>query len=417
MILEQQFPGLVNELLANGAVAVNAGNEAEFFLFGHWRAPHYPSAIVSISCSRPLLESVIYRRLAAHPRVVIMQEHEVVKLKVDERGERVTSVRLRSRGKLFHNETELAADLVVDASGRGSKAPQWLESLGYAPPPETIVNAFPGYTSRLYRRPGGFTGGWKTMYIIPTPPDNPRGGIIAPLEGERWLVTLVGMGGDYPPTDEAGFLAFARSLPGRRLYEAIIAAEPLSQPYGYRRNENRLRHYEQLPRYLEGFLVCGDGVCAPDPIHAQGMTMAAMGSLALERCLQAQRQRTANDLTGLAKSFQQELSQVVAGPWHMATSTDRRWPTTEGAQEHLDLVTQLRQKYFTWVLRAMVHNPKVAETFFQVQHMVAPPTALFRPEIVFEVFRSILGRRLSQVNEHHAPLSSWHAPSKRGLKP
>jgi 2-polyprenyl-6-methoxyphenol hydroxylase-like FAD-dependent oxidoreductase len=387
MILEQQFPGLADELLANGAVSVNAGNEAEFFLFGHWRAPRYRSAIVSIAGSRPLLETTLVRRLAARTGVTLLQEREVVGLRVDGRGERVTGVRLRQRGE--GNETELAADLVLEASGRGSKAPQWLASLGYTPPRETVVNAFPGYTTRLYQRPTRFRDGWKTMNIIPTPPDSPRGGVIVPLEGNRWQVSLVGMGRDYPPTDEEGFLAFARSLPSPRLYEAIKGAEPLTQPYGYRRNENRLRRYEQLPRYLEGFLVIGDGVSALDPIHAQGMTVAALGSLALERCLQAQRRQwAASQMTGLAKAFQQELSQVVAGPWNMAVSTDRRWPATEGAEERLDPEAQRRQEYFTQVLQAMVHSPQVAEVFFHVQHMLEPPTALFHPEIVSQVLGS-----------------------------
>jgi 2-polyprenyl-6-methoxyphenol hydroxylase-like FAD-dependent oxidoreductase len=194
------------------------------------------------------------------------------------------------------------------------------------------------------------------------------------------------MGGDYPPSDEDGFLAFARSLPSRRLYEAIKDAEPLTPPYGFRRNENRLRHYDQLPRYLEGFLVVGDGVSALNPTHAQGMTVAAMGSLALDRSLREHRRRQASGaMAGLAGVFQKELGQVVAGPWHMAISMDRRWPTTQGARERLDPVTEQRQTYFTQVLRAIVRNPKVAEAFFHVQHMVEPVTTLLRPDIVSEV--------------------------------
>jgi 2-polyprenyl-6-methoxyphenol hydroxylase-like FAD-dependent oxidoreductase len=386
MILEQHFPGLVAELLANGAVSINAGNEAEFFLFGRWRGPAYHSAIVSIASSRPLLEALITRRLAAHPGVTLLQEHDVIGLSGDGRGERVTGVRLRRWDQAGAGEIDLAADLVVDASGRGSKAPEWLASLGFAPPRETVVNAFPGYTTRLYRRPAGWRGGWKTLNIIPTPPHNSHGGVIVPLEGGRWQVSLVGMGRDYPPTDEEGFLNFARSLPSPRLYEAIKDAEPLTKPIGFWNNENRLRHYEQLPRYLEGFLATGDSVCILNPTHAQGMTVAALGSLALDRCLQARRRGSApGDLTGLARAFQQELSQVMTGPWLMATSTDRRWPATEGAADRPNLMTQLRQMYFAWVLRAMVHNPQVAEVFFHVQHMVTPPTALFRRDIVLQV--------------------------------
>lgn len=390
-ILEQQFPGLVAELLANGAVTVNAGNEAEFFLFGQWRAPHYQSNIVSIACSRPLLETTIYRRLAAHPRVRFIQGHEVAGLKTDDQGERITGVRLRRAGQSQSDPINLTADLVLDASGRGSKAPQWLESLGFTPPKETVVDPFPGYATRLYRRPENFRESWKTRNIIPTPPNNPRGGVLIPVEGDRWQVSLVGMGGDYPPTDEVGFLDFVRSLPSQRLYEAIKKAEPLTRPVGGRHSENRLRHYDQLPRYLEGFLVCGDAACALDPTHAQGMTVAALSSLALDRSLQAQREQATKDLTGLAQTFQQELGQTVAGPWHMATSTDSRWPNTAGAVE-FDPATQQRLEYLAQVFRAMVHNPQVAEIFFHVQHMVESPQALFQPDIQAQV--GAVNRRL-----------------------
>lgn len=396
-ILEQQFPGLVDELLAGGAEAVNAGSEAEFFLFGRWRGPRYRSAIVSVSSSRPLLETAICRRLAAHPRVSVIQRHDVVGLTADEDGVRVTGVRLRRRGESSAAVTELAADLVVDASGRGSKAPQWLEELGYTPPRETVIDAFPGYASRLYRRPAGSQQSWKTMYIIPTPPNSPRGGVIVPIDGDRWMVTLIGMGRDYPPTDEEGFLAFARSLPSRRFYEAIRSAEPLTEPYGFRRNENRLRHFDQLPRYLEGFLVIGDGVGAMDPIHAQGMTVSAMASQTLEQCLAAQRSQPAMGLSGLAEAFQKALSQVIAGPWHMATSIDRRWPATAGADEPLPWTARLRQKYFTMVMATMVHDPKVAEVFFHVQHMVAPAKTLFRPAVLLRVLGATLRWRRSLV--------------------
>jgi len=401
-ILEQQFPGLVNELLANGATLVNTGNQAEFFLFGHWRGPRYRSAINSVACSRPLLEAAIARRLAAYPNVNIIQGYDVVGLTVSARGERVAGVRLRRRGLAKAGDTQLRADLVVDAGGRGSKAPQWLAHLGYAPPQETVVNAFAGYSTRMYRRPAHFRAEWKTLYIIPTPPDSPRGGVIVPVEGNRWMVTLVGVGQNTPPTDEMGFLAFARSLPSQRLYQAIREAEPLTKPYGFRRNENRLRHFDSLPRYLEGFLVVGDGVCALNPIHAQGMTVAAMGSLALERCLQVHRH---GDLTGLAGAFQQELGRVVAGPWQLATSTDRRWPTTEGANVPLSFITRLRQKYFTWVLRAMVHNPRLTEAFFQVQHMVRPPKTLFRPAVIIQVIASRLlqGRHAPETKSDSSP--------------
>ena len=50
------------------------------------------------------------------------------------------------------------------------------------------------------------------------PPKSPRGAIIVPIEGDRWIIGL--MGGDYttPPPNEAEWLDFARQLPTNRIY-------------------------------------------------------------------------------------------------------------------------------------------------------------------------------------------------------
>ena len=71
-------------------------------------------------------------------------------------------------------------------------------------------------------------------------------------EGERWIVTLAGYFGDYPPTDEQGFLEFARSLPVPDVYEVIRTATPLSDPIPFRFPANQRRHYEKLTRFPDG---------------------------------------------------------------------------------------------------------------------------------------------------------------------
>lgn len=333
-LLEQQFPGLTDELVGQGAVIIHGGSEMAFFVAGEWHQVRHHAAIVSITSSRPLLENLLYQRVAAQPRVRVLQEHGVAGLTVDRHRKRVTGVRLRRRGGLSAQESTIAADLVIDASGRDSQTPHWLADWGYTPPQETIVNAFTGYSSRLYRRPDGFGEGWKTLYVRSTPAHSARGGVIIPIEGDRWHVTLHGMAGDHPPTSEAGFLAFAQSLSTPQFYEAICAAEPLTEPRGYRRTENRWRHYERLPRYLEGLLVYGDAAYSLNPIHAMGMTAAVLGSLALNDSLQAQRAKVGeSDLTGLAMIFQKQLSGVMADLWQMVTSQDQRWSTTKVAEQ------------------------------------------------------------------------------------
>ena len=386
MILEELFPGLVDELHQSGAVTVNFGLDTNIYLFGKWREIRYQSRWNSTSCSRPLLEGAIYRRMVAHPQVTLWTETEVVDLCVDDTQQRVTGVQYRLRQKPTSEPHILLADLVVDASGRDSHTPQWLEKLGYTPPKEIVVNAFPGYSTRIYQRPAR-TYEWKLLGMLPSPDSGTRGGVLFPLEGDRWHVTLIGMAKDYPPTDEEGYWAFARSLPDPLLYEVIKEAEPLTPPFGYRRAENRLRLYDKLPRYLENFLVFGDAVFAFNPIYGQGMTAAAISSLLIGDCLQKQpRQNGHYNLTGLAQRFQKRLVKIIREPWQMATGQDRLWAVAEGV-EALDLPTRIMQNYMTAVLRTLLVNEQVSEAFAEVQQMISSPTIFFQPSILFAVLR------------------------------
>ena len=152
-------------------------------------------------------------------------------------------------GKSARTGGELAASLVVDASGRGSRAPQWLASLGYGQVEESSVKINVGYASRIYRCPAQLNSDWKVLIILGNPPDNKRAGVIFPIEGGYWMVTLAGWQRDYPPNEDAGFLEHARSLARPDLYEAIKEAEPITPIAEYKYSANRWRHYRTPVAY------------------------------------------------------------------------------------------------------------------------------------------------------------------------
>lgn len=326
-ILEELYPGLVDELLALGAIPVQPSQDIAFYNEGKWQSPRSRGSEVNLACSRPMLESAIYRRVRALVNVRFLDGYEVTGLVQDGDHQQIAGVKLDHRGERVEQESVLLANLVVDASGRNSQAPHWLAQLGYTPPEEWRISSFVGYSTRTYQQPENFTGGWKTLYVRPNPPNGTRGGIVLPMENGRWHVTLIGVARDYPPNDEAGFLDFARSLPTSRLYEAIRDATPLSKPTGFRRTENRVRRYDKLPRYLEGFLVLGDAAYTLNPIYAQGMTAAALGSQALKRSLKEQRLKDSQ--AGLSRRFQKMLSLAVGSLWHSTVTKEWNWLETE----------------------------------------------------------------------------------------
>jgi 2-polyprenyl-6-methoxyphenol hydroxylase-like FAD-dependent oxidoreductase len=268
---------------------------------------------------------------------------------------------------------------VVVADGRNSRLPAWLAALGYEPPEETVVNSFQGYASRFFRPPAAFAPDWKGLYVQQAPPGDPRGGLISPVEGGRWLVSLVGGDGDYPPTDEAGFLAFARSLRSPALYEAIAAAGPLTPIVGQRATENRLRHYDRLGGFPDGVVALGDAVCAFNPVYGQGMTAAALGAEVLDRWLRESSHRG----PGRSRVFQHHLARATAAAWQLSAGADYRFRTTEGPPQ--GRVARLTGYYLAGVMRAATRRPGVRRRLVEVLHLLRPPSALFGPGILARV--------------------------------
>jgi 2-polyprenyl-6-methoxyphenol hydroxylase-like FAD-dependent oxidoreductase len=388
-ILERLFPGLRNDLIARGASLIDAARDLAWLTPAGW-GPRFDSQLRYVACSRDLIDWAVQRRVAALPNITIREDVDVAGLLPSADGRAIAGVELRSRDAAAGRGMEqVTADLVVDTAGRSSRAPQWLEALGYPAPAETVVNAFLGYASRIYRRPAGHSRDWQGFYVQSAPPNRTRAGVIFPIEGGRWQVTVGGGGRDYPPTDEAGFLDFAHSLPAPEFAKAVAAAEPLTQIVGHRNTENRLRHYERLARRPERFLVTGDAACAFNPVYGQGMTTAALGAEVLDRCLRDG--RSAGDFTGLARRFQRALARSNAVPWLLSTSEDYRIPTTEGPPPGPS--TRLLHLYFDRVLDLGIERPPVRKAMLEVIHLIRSPAALFRPSITGRVLWRALRRR------------------------
>jgi 2-polyprenyl-6-methoxyphenol hydroxylase-like FAD-dependent oxidoreductase len=379
-VLERFLPGLTGELVRAGAEPLDFTRDVAWMNPYGWEV-RFPGDLRLLASTRDLIDWGVRRRVAALPNVRIQQGADVAGLiRGPGDGARVAGVRLRSRtpdDEVDYCGAALAADLVVVADGRHSRLPEWLAALGYDPPEETVVSSFQGYASRLYRPPADFASDWKGLYIQQAPPGDPRGGLISPVEGGRWLVTLVGGDGDYPPTTEAGFLAFARGLRSSALYEAIAAAEPLTPIAGHRATENRLRHYDRLGRSPDGVVALGDAVCAFNPVYGQGMTAAALGAEVLDGWL---REESSYRHPGQGRVFQRRLARANAAAWQLSAGADYRFRTTEGPPQ--GRVARLIGGYIARVTRAATRRPWVRRRLAEVLHLLRPPSALFGPGVL-----------------------------------
>ncbi|MFQ3566308.1 MAG: FAD-dependent monooxygenase [Aggregatilineales bacterium] len=381
--MEALFPSLHDDLDAAGVPRVEWMFDTLQRIPTGW-TPRYHSGLIARACTRVTLEAIVRKRVLALPNVRVCESTYVEALTADTRANRVTGVTFSHRPRKDGPPTTLQADLIVDASGRGSRAPEWLAALGYPPPDETIIDAQLGYASRLYRLRS--EPEWKTLLMM-TSPALPRGGAFHAVEGGRWILTLAGIGDHRPPTDEAGLDAFIESLGVPLLSEALADAEPLTPIYGYSRTANRLRHYERLRHPPDGFIVLGDAVCAFNPIYGQGISASAIAASVLDHALR-------RGFRGLPRRFQRALARANADIWLMATTEDLRYPTTTGRRGSLMRMTQTA--YIDLLFRAAPASPAVTQALLETMHLLRRPYGLLRPSVLLPAISALLRRRPAQ---------------------
>lgn len=378
-VVESLLPGVRQRMLASGAVPLKMPTDMAWLTPADRWAHPFPATQSLVSASRTLLEWAVRTEALETSNIQVIEEHDVTGLRQGPTGD-ILGVALRDR--VSGTELEVTGDLVIDASGRSSRLPDWLAALGLPRPEESVIDASLGYATRVYDIPDGLDVGWKALYVQSSAPSEPRGGIMFPIEGNRWVVTLIGAGGDWPPTDEDGFADFAASLRSPLLAEAIRAAVPVSPIWGHRRTENRWRHYERfaMPGRL---LSIGDSLCAFNPVYGQGMTVAAREAEVLRTLLHDC--HSPEDLPRVLGVAQKMIAARVKGPWMLATGSDLRYPGTIGATQ--TPVDKLVNRYLDRVIGAVADDETVNAAFLRVLNMVDEPTSLFSPRVAARALR------------------------------
>jgi len=370
-VLEQYFPGLSATLEQCGAVCCDIVRDSNWFQEGAPLA-QFPSEFQGVIAGRPLLEGKVRERVLALPNLEVLENTVVEHLVAAKDGD-ITGVRI-SGGVL-------EADLVVDASGRGSHAGDWLKDLGFEAPREERVDIALGYATRLFRRRAGDMGG-KMVAVVPPTPDRKRGGVALAQEGDRWTVTLISHFQASPPLDLEGFREFARGLHAPYLYEIVKDSEPIGDGIPARMPASVRRHYEDLRRFPEGFLVFGDAICSFNPIYGQGMSAAALEAVALDEEL-----RRVQSSKPLFLRFFAAASRLVDIPWSIAVGNDLRMPETTGKRT---AALRFINWYVSKLHRAGHHDEECSLAFHRVANLMAPPESLMRPSIVWRVIRGNL---------------------------
>lgn len=370
--IEGLFPGATDELAAQGAVTGDWGRDATMCFAGH-RLQLVGAGLALLSCSRPLLEGYLRARLDQRTEVTLREGCDVVGLVLDRGGGTVTGVRVLERRDGSVEEV-VPADLVVDATGRGSRMPHWLDAVGYPVPEAEEPGLDVAYTScRFPRRP---TDDRSVILVGGVPPEIHRGGGAIAVEGDSWIVTLAGVLGESAPTDPDDFVEYAATLAFPDLHDLVRDREPLSEPVLMRYATSRRRRYERLERFPERLVVTGDALCSFNPVYGQGMSVAAAEAAALGECLD-------DGFASIGRRFFAAIGEVVDDAWSMAVGGDAQYLPELAAGSSLP--ERLVARYQRRLLLAAVHDPVVSRAFREVMAMVARPPALLHPRVAARV--------------------------------
>ncbi|WP_108934594.1 NAD(P)/FAD-dependent oxidoreductase [Streptomyces ardesiacus] len=373
LAFEDLLPGVIDDVVAKGGRLVDimrdmvsrAPNEVWFrrFTNGYHR---------NLVCSRDLLDSVLRAHVLALHSVTVRQDTTVLGL--EGTASRVTGVRVRTDD----DESTLSADLIVDASGRGSHAPRWLTALGLPVVTEREVNAGVAYATRIYRAPGTTANTRFPLINVQANPEKApgQGGIILPVEDNRWIVTLSGTRGGEPTADPEAFRAFALGLGDPIIGELLEHADPLSDIATTRSTANRRRYYEKLPAWPDGFLVLGDAIAGYNPVYGHGLTVAAQCALAVREGIRRHRITE----PGTARALQRAAAKPVAAAWDLAVGQDAFYP---GASDTPPTAAErFLARFVDRAVETGASNPRALAALLDVMSLEKPATRLFSPDML-----------------------------------
>lgn len=382
MGLEALLPGLTDDLRAAGAELCDRPEDLRFHAYGGM-LQQVDTGHEIAAATRALLEGVVRERVRDLDGVHILDDRDVTGLVPTATGDAVAGVAVRDRSA-DGPPTTLAADLVVDATGRGSRTPRWLADLGFDPPTTERVRVDVHYRTRLFRRDRPGPGGARQV-LVTSEPGLPRAGFAQAVEGDRWLVTLVGVLGTRPPADLDGFRAFAGTLAAPDIHAIVADAEPAGQAVHATYPASVRHRYDRLRRFPGRFVVVGDAVCSFNPTYGQGMSVAVSEASVLRDLLDG-------GLDRIGPRFFRRSRGLVDVPWDQSVGADLRHPQVEGPRT---VRWRLLTPYLTSVFRAAHHDATVARTLLEVMGLIERPEALLRPALVARVVRSLrTARRL-----------------------
>ncbi|MFI5319761.1 MAG: 2Fe-2S iron-sulfur cluster-binding protein [Myxococcota bacterium] len=408
--LDAIFPGIIDDMVAAGAFRVDMGEQYRIMLAGSWKSVAH-AGIEIVCAGRPLLEWCVRRRLDREAAVEYRYESEVVELSFDAAANRVTGAVVARHGATLR----IAAELVVDASGKNTPVPALLGRAGAGEPEieEDCVNCF--YSTMQHRVPP--ERAWRSKVMVICHAHRPQQQYYAAqyyTDSTRTVLStsLVGYDCHRPPRDADEFREFARRMPSHVVGSELDGLEPCSPVYNFRYPEMRRVRYERMARLPAGLVAVGDAYASADPVSGAGMTKALLEIGELRALLRAGGARQGR----LARRYYRRARKITDRIWLLIREQNLRYPWIEDVKRKRAFYSRALNWYVDRVFEALHEDAEVHRRYLQVSHFVAEPSALFAPRIAKRVLGRWLGTRIGggptllERNFGNGRSGDWGAP-------
>lgn len=383
------FPGIEDDFRRAGATVLDFARDIRIERFGYDPYPRRSLGVNVCFLTRPVLEGTLRRRVAALSNVELRVSCRVEQIVATSDGSRVTGLTYTPRDD--ETSVTLAADLVIDASGRAAPTLDLLATAGRQRPTETVIGVDITYATAIFKARQGVSHDWKGVILSGKAPEDSHGGFLFPIEDDRWIVSLNAAHGEPMPSDEAGLRAFAKGLRMPTIYNALEDADCLTPVTRYRFPGSTWRHFEKLDDLPRGILPLGDSMCRFNPVFGQGMSVAAREAHMLHQLL-GDLGDVPDPYGTLTESYFAELPALLETPWSTAV-LDLIYPKTTGERPP-NFAQTLRFGAALFALAA--RDAEVHKLMNEVTHLVKPRSAYRDPTLqarVQDVMAEMAARR------------------------
>jgi 2-polyprenyl-6-methoxyphenol hydroxylase-like FAD-dependent oxidoreductase len=366
-VFESYFPGFTEQMVSNGAQPIEALVDG-IAVMGGQRLARRKSGLHTIFCTRPLLEMHVRRRVLAG-QTILLKAGCSASLIGD--ANQISGVMLSHRSRA--TEEFFKADLVVDASGRGTRTRAWMRSVGLPSAPEERIKIDVTYTTGVYQRDDKLLEGEPVLLVSATPPNRRCGGVIA-QEGGRYKVTIAGYLGEKAGATHEAMLEFAKGMPSQEIADFLARATPIGEPIVTTYPASVRSRYERLKLFPRNLLVVGDALCSFNPIFGQGMSVAALEAKLLDRQF---------DLGCFSPTnFFRAAAKIVDAPWNIVATSDLQF---EGVQGDRGIGFALLSTLLPRLITAASRNSEVALSLIRVLQLAAPNYHLLSPQMLCRI--------------------------------